>query len=528
MTVRLRIVVFAVVTAIFVAMMIGVMAFALKLADDFVQRVDAVHRRFEVIAELDGNANNYAEQIAEVLLLGAEQMPDFHQAREEMRDAFVRLREVTRAEISTMHDLEEVRRELSDVETASRMAELYRAIDQAAERVFALQRDGKQAEAVELFRREVEYKLSNDFENLLESALDDERSEVARELAEVRTQQRRLLMGSVAIGLLALLSGAALAFGLARSIVRPLQELAGGARAIADGALGHRIAVRGSDEFTALSRSFNEMATAIEAQRSSLIAAQERLHSEVEDRTRELRNANAKLKDVDVRRAQFLADVSHELRTPLTILRGEADVALRGRADAGLLRDALSGVQAQAGELSALLDDLLAFARSDGEDQPLERRLVLAEDVVMAAAQEGEVLAAPREILIETDIRSGDARIDVDARRMRQALMIGLDNAVKYSPDGGRVRMSTSVEDGRLVIAIADEGAGIAEEDRDRVFERFYRGRDTGHNVKGLGIGLAIAKDIVERHDGAISLGDGPTGGATLTIVLPLAEGGRP
>ena len=523
MTVRLRIVVFAVVTAVFVAMMIGVMAFALKLADDFVSRVDGVHRRFEVIAELDGNANNYAEQIAEVLLLGAEQMPDFQQAREEMRDAFERLREVTRAEVSTLHDMEEVRRELSDVEMASRMAELYRAIDGAAERVFALQREGKQAEAVELFRREVEYRLSNDFENLLESALDDERSEVARELAEVRTQQRRLLFGSVAIGFLALISGAALAFGLARSIIRPLQALAAGARAIADGALSHRIGVKGSDEFAALSRSFNEMATAIEAQRAGLIAAQERLHSEVEARTRALRDANARLKDVDVRRAQFLADVSHELRTPLTILRGEADGALRGRPGPEILREALSGVQAQAAELSALLDDLLAFARSDAEDQSLEIAPVRASDIVAAAAQEGEVLAEPREILIETDLRSGDAMIDADARRLRQALMIGLDNAVKHSPPGGRVRVSTVVEAGRLVIAVADEGSGIAEEDRERVFERFYRGRDAV-NVKGLGIGLAIAKDIVERHGGEISLRDGPTGGATLVIVLPLIE----
>lgn len=523
MTVRLRLVVFAVVTAVFVAMMIGVMTLALKLADDFVSRVDGVHRRFEVIAELDGNANNYAEQIAEVLLLGAEQMPDFQAARDEMKSAFERLREVTRAEVSTLSGMDEVSRELSDVEMTSRMAELYRAIDGAAERVFALQREGKQAEAVELFRRDVEYRLSNDFENLLESALDDERSEVARELQEVRDHQRRLLAWSVAIGLLALICGAALAFGLNRSIVRPLHALAGGARALADGALGHRIAVKGSDEFAALSRSFNEMAAAIEAQRAGLIAAQERLHSEVEDRTRELRDANARLKDVDVRRAQFLADVSHELRTPLTILRGEADVALRGRADAGLLREALGGVQTQAAEMSALLDDLLAFARSDGGDQELDRAPVRARDVAAAAAQEGEILAAPREILIETEFRSGDAMIDVDARRLRQALVIGLDNAVKHSPDGGRVRVSTAVEGERVVIAVADEGSGLAEEDRERVFERFYRGRDAV-NVKGLGIGLAIAKDIVERHGGRISLGDGPTGGAILAIALPLAR----
>lgn len=527
MTVRLRIAAFEIVTAAFVALMIGVMALALKLADDFVQRVDSVHRRFEVIAELDGNANNYAEQIAEVLLLGAEQMPDFHQAREEMRDAFERLREVTRAEVSSLGSMEEVRRELSDVEMASRMAELYRAIDMAAERVFALQREGKQAEAVELFRRDVEYRLSNDFENLLESALDDERGEVARELEEVRTQQRRLLFWSLAISLLALICGAALGFGLNRSIVRPLQALAAGARALADGALGHRIPVKGSDEFAALSKSFNEMAAAIEAQRAGLMAAQERLHSEVEARTRELSDANAKLKDVDVRRAQFLADVSHELRTPLTILRGEADVALRGKPDPAALRDALAGVQAQATELGALLDDLLAFARSDAEDQSLERTRIQARWLVAAAAQEGAVLAEPRDVIIETDLRAGPAEIEVDQRRMRQALMIGLDNAVKHSPVGGRVTVSTTVDGDRLIIAIADEGDGVAEEDRGRVFDRFYRGRDGGRNVQGLGIGLSIAKEIVERHGGEISLGDGPSGGAVLAIALPLIEEAR-
>ena len=526
MTVRWRIVAFEIVTLIFVGLMIGVMALALRLADDFVARVDGVHRRFEVIAELDGNANNYAEQIAEVLLLGAEQMPDFQQARTEMNEAFDRLREVTRAEVSTLSGLDEVRRELSDIEITGRMAELYRAIDGAAEKVFALQREGKQAEAVELFRRDVEYKLSNDFENLLEAALDDERSEVARELAEVREQQQRLLLWSVAIALLAALCGAGLGFGLHRSIVRPVQALAGGARALASGSFSHRLEVKGSDEFAALSRTFNEMATAIEAQRAGLMAAQDRLHSEVEARTRELRDANARLRDVDVRRAQFLADVSHELRTPLTILRGEADVALRGRGDAEALREALRGVQGQAGELGALLDDLLAFARSDAEDQALELVQVRAADLVNAAAQEGEVLASPREILIETELNDGGVDLVIDPRRMKQALVIGLDNAVKHSPPGTRIRLETTRADGKIAIAIFDEGSGVSDADKARVFDRFYRGDAKARTAQGLGIGLAIAKDIVERHHGTIALENAASGGAVLTIKLPLEPTG--
>ena len=370
MTVRWRIIAFEIVTLLFVALMIGVMALALNLADDFVRRVDGVHRRFEVIAELDGNANNYAEQLAEVLLLGAEQMPEFQQARREMTNAFERLREVTRAEVATLDGLDEVRRELSDVEITGRMVELYRAIDGAAEKVFALQRQGKQAEAVELFRRDVEYRLSNDFESLLESALNDERGEVARELSEVRERQGRLLIWSTAIALLALFCGAALGFGLHRAIVRPLQALASGSSVLAGGALGHRIETKGSDEFADLSRAFNEMASALEAQRSGLIAAQDHLHSEVAARTRELRGANERLRDVDIRRAKFLADVSHELRTPLTILRGEADVALRGPDEpAAISGGAARRSAARRSSSAQLLDELLAFARSDAENQ---------------------------------------------------------------------------------------------------------------------------------------------------------------
>ena len=524
MTVRWRIVTFETVTLVFFVLMIGVMALALSLANDFVRRVDGVHRRFEVIAELDGNANNYAEQIAEVLLLGEEQMNDFEQARAEMVSAFDRLREVTRAEVSTLSGVEEVRRELSDVEISSRMTELYRAIDVAAERVFALKREGKQAEAVELFRRDVEYRLSNDFEKLLESALADERGEVARELEEVRVQQRRLLIGSILISVLALACGAALGFGLHRSIVRPAQALSAGARALAGGAPAHPIPAKGSDEFAELSRSFNEMATAIEAQREGLIAAQTRLHSEVDLRTSELRTANERLRDVDVRRAQFLADVSHELRTPLTILRGEADVALRGRdEDPRSLREALRGVQAQAGELGALLDDLLAFARSDAEDQALELQTVKVRDLVAAAAQEGEILASPREILIEADLPGPHFEMRVDPRRMKQVLVIGLDNAVKHSPDGGRIKVAASADGADVSIVIEDEGGGVAEEDREHVFERFYRGRKGARTASGLGIGLSIAKEIVDRHGGRIALGAGTAGGgARLTVTLPL------
>jgi two-component system OmpR family sensor kinase len=528
MTVRWRILLFELIILAFVGLMVAVILFGLRLTDEFVTRIDGVHRRFEVIAELEAHANNYAEQIAEVLLLGPEQRPDFDAARAEMDEAFERLTEVTRAEVSTLDGLAEIQRELSDVEDASRMTELYNAIDRAAQRVFALQDAGRQDEAVDIFRRDVEYRLSNDFEELIEAALQDERNEVAAERAEVRAQQELAFLGAGALSLIALAASAFLGLSLHRSIARPMRELATGADAIAAGRFDYRIPEQGRDELAAVSRSFNAMAQAVEEQRAGLVSAQARLETEVASRTRELQAANERLRDLDGRRAQFLADVSHELRTPLTILRGEADFALRGRAEPEQCREALARIQGQAIEMGRLLDDLIAFARSDADDQGFEPEMVAAADIVTAAVQEGEVLAEPREIHVEAAFGDHGALISADPRRLRQAVLIGIDNAVKYSPPGSRVLIETAREGQSVTVAISDEGEGIAEDDKPHVFDRFYRGGAGGRRGgDGLGIGLAIAKSIVERHGGRVSLDNRPDRGAVLRIALPLAAEAR-
>jgi signal transduction histidine kinase len=523
MTVRWRILLFELIILAFVGLMVAVILFGLRLTDEFVTRIDGVHRRFEVIAELEAHANNYAEQIAEVLLLGPEQKPDFDSARSEMDDAFERLTEVTRAEVSTLDGLDEIQRELSDVEDASRMTELYNAIDRAAQRVFALKDAGRQDEAVDIFRRDVEYRLSNEFEELIEAALQDERNEVTAERAEVRAQQELAFLGAAALSLVALGASAFLGLNLHRSIARPMRELAAGADAIAAGRFDYRIPEQGRDELAAVSRSFNAMAHAVEEQRAGLVSAQARLETEVASRTRELQTANERLRDLDGRRAQFLADVSHELRTPLTILRGEADFALRGRAQPEQSREALARIQGQAIEMARLLDDLIAFARSDADDQGFEPETVAAGDIVTAAVQEGEVLAEPREIHIETVIADDGAVISADPRRLRQAVLIGIDNAVKYSPPGSRILLETSRDGPCVTVTISDEGEGLAEADTPHVFDRFYRGGTGGRRGgDGLGIGLAIAKSIVERHGGQVSIDNGPVHGAVLRIRLPI------
>lgn len=528
MTVRWRILALQLVSLLFVLVMTVVMTLALNFADHFVQRVDAVHRRFEVIAEIDGLVSKYAGQVAEVLLLGRTQMGDLQTARVDMERAFARLTQVTRREIATLTNMEQIQNELPEIEETRRMIELYHAIDMAAAQALVLQRDGQTDAALTVFVRDVEFRLKTEFAALLNSGLQDERNEITDELANVQRTHNAVLIAAATTAALAV--GAMLILGiiLQRSIVRPVQNLTAGARAIADGNLDHRIEQTGTGEFATLSQSFNDMASSVQTHREDLVRAGEQLATEVEARTVQLREANDRLRDIDSRRAQFLADVSHELRTPLTILRGEADVALRGRNDPQEQRQSLERIQAEAIELGQLLDDLISFARSDAEPQtfvPTETRL---DDILAAAVQEGETLAEPRELILNLNLTDNGVRVEADFRRLKQALIIGIDNAVKHSPPGGRIDIESALEGEQVVIRIMDEGPGIAEEDKARVFERFYRGRNGNEPISdGLGIGLAIARDILERHHGGVALENRPDGGAMLTISLPLLTGAR-
>lgn len=256
-------------------------------------------------------------------------------------------------------------------------------------------------------------------------------------------------------------------------------------------------------------------------------AGHPKLAADFEVRTEELRDANRKLRETDVRRAQFLADVSHELRTPLTILRGEADVALLPGSKPQEQRRSLERIQDQAAELGQLLDDLIAFARSDGEPQALVLNHILLDDILAAAVDEGENLAEPREMTIALSLRDKGQWVDADMRRLKQALIIGIDNAINHSPPGSGIEVELSRLSDSVRISILDRGPGLSEGDQQRVFDRFYRGAGSSNSF-GLGIGLAIARGIVAQHNGTIALTNRADGGAILTIDLPRPGEPRP
>lgn len=237
----------------------------------------------------------------------------------------------------------------------------------------------------------------------------------------------------------------------------------------------------------------------------------------------ELEKANARLKELDQLRSQFFADISHELRTPLTVIRGEAEVTLRGK-DKPLLeyKTSLERIVQLTGEVNQLVSDLLFLARSETGTIQITKSELSLEKLLQDVLQEATVLARKKHITITLVNAPDSINLVGDPQRLKQLLLILLDNAIKYSDAYSSIQMGARRNATDTTIEIIDHGRGIAEEDLPHIFDRFYR----GHRVKdpaqpGAGLGLAIAKWITEAHGGHIHFSSRPGEGSTVTLQFP-------
>jgi signal transduction histidine kinase len=501
---------FAIIIAAAIGLTIGlgaVSTYVLWSADAVVRRIQGANSQLEALHDLDGATGRYGRQVVDQLLFGYDRSGPLQTARNDMQRILTGLARATRDEFNVVMGPEDLQGQLPELEQVRRMTDLFYQIDQAANRAFTLATDGDSAAAMNVASREIDFRLTNELQPLIDSALSRERAELAgrtRDLDAVRGQ------AALAGGLLAALMLAVIIAAAAFGIRRFARQLAGRAGWV-------RSAISGDppDRQPPTAGNFGPLDLALDDALGTLSAERERRAA-----------AELQLRDLDTDRSQFLADVGHQLRTPLTVLRGEADVALRGATGEPALRESMERVRAQSVELALLLDDLIDAVRQETDALPMVMSRVALGDLVAAAAGEGRVLAEPREVEIAVDQAPGPIVVPGDFRRLKQALMIGIDNAVKHSPPGGTIRIETAEEAGKAWIRIADEGPGIAEEDLPHLFRRFYRGRHEKELLNsGFGIGLAIAKGIVEQHGGTIALGSRPEGGALFEIGLPLGPG---
>lgn len=363
------------------------------------------------------------------------------------------------------------------------------------------------------------------FRESVNAALERQQGVVNRMDHQIGAVHTQLVGVSAALLILALVGALAANRLLERGIARPLASLYEAARALGRGELSHRVP-RGFDaEFEEMAVAFNSMAEQLSEKEASREETRRELEAAVEERTAALQEANASLQRSDAARRHFFADVSHELRTPLTVIRGEAQVALRAsqRSEADY-REALDAIHDQAVGLSRLVDDMLFVARSDARSIRLNRRTVdpaaLSEDVFQALRNNAEV----RGVALQCTVTDDDRRLSADPDRLRQLLMILLDNALRYSPSGSAVQVHWKAEEAHWHLRVEDRGAGIDPQDLPHIFDRFFRGTSEDESSSGgMGLGLAVAKAIVHAHGGEVHAESAAGVGTTIHVTLPTA-----
>jgi heavy metal sensor kinase len=222
---------------------------------------------------------------------------------------------------------------------------------------------------------------------------------------------------------------------------------------------------------------------------------------------------------------QFTADASHELRAPVALIRTTAEVAVQRDRSAAEYREALNDILEEAERTSQVVDSLMLLARADSGKESLERVPVDACVVVREAAEQGEKLARTHGRGFTVSLPGAPVPIHADSDALRRALLILIDNAVKYTPERGSISVKLGTENGFAIASVSDTGIGIAKQDLANIFDRFWRAdkaRSREHG--GAGLGLSIAKWVVNMHDGSIDVESEPGKGSVFRIRVPLDQ----
>jgi signal transduction histidine kinase len=208
---------------------------------------------------------------------------------------------------------------------------------------------------------------------------------------------------------------------------------------------------------------------------------------------------------------RFMADAAHELRTPVAVLRARAEVARAHARDPAHDDATLRAIEGEAERLGVIVGDLLTLARADAGERPVTREPLYLDDIAADAVEAARALAERKGVVLEVGAFE-EARITGDPALVRRLLIIVLDNAIKYTPKEGRVRLDVTAADGRRTVIVTDTGMGIPADQLPRIFERFYRGDQARHAAEGAGLGLAIAKWISELHGARLAFSSLPQG----------------
>jgi signal transduction histidine kinase len=298
-----------------------------------------------------------------------------------------------------------------------------------------------------------------------------------------------ILLAVLAASIAALLLGGLLTW----TMTRPLRQLTHAAEAISEGDLSQRVNVQSGDEIGDLAAAFNQM--------SDRLAHAEQL------------------------RRQMTADIAHELRTPLSVIQGNVEALQDGIFP--LTADSLEPIRAKTDLLTRLVEDLRQLTLAEAGQLPLDKTPTDLAALAQRTLTDFRAAAESKQIHLEMNPAAGLPLVNVDPQRIEQVLVNLLSNALRHTPVGGEIDVTVGVENSHVRLTISDTGPGIAEEEAHNIFERFYRvdkGRTREENGGGSGLGLAVARSIIEAHGGQIGVASEHRQGATFWFTIPFSK----
>jgi len=308
-----------------------------------------------------------------------------------------------------------------------------------------------------------------------------------REVEFIEQTNRILLYGALIGAVIALLLG----IFLSRTLTRPIRELTQATHAVSEGDLSQQVPVRSSDELGELAQAFNKMSSELS------------------------RSVNS--------RKQMTADIAHELRTPLSLILGHAEAVHDGVLPP--TRENFEIIREEATRLEHLVNDLRILSLADAGELSIIPESIEPRRLLQEVAAIYQYQTQRKNITLDLDVASPLSNIEVDPGRMTQVLTNILDNALRHTPEGGKIIMSARETHDQVELAIQDSGPGLKAEDLDHIFDRFYR-KDSSRQRDGAfpggsGLGLAIARSIVQAHGGQLSAESEAGKGLKVIVRLP-------
>ena len=378
----------------------------------------------------------------------------------------------------------------------------------------------------ERVQRLLEFTIDNKFREAINAAVSRQSKVVSATNARIEALNLAIVWFSI---ILCVLVGPFIVFGcfwLFNQLYQPLTLIGSGTQIIASGNYNFRLPENLDQEFHSLVQSLNQLAGKMAEHEQQEETMRQQLQVEVDQRTSELTEANRQLTLIDARRKQFIADISHELRTPLTVIRGEAQVTLRQN-NPGVedYRTALETVLDQVVSLSVLVDDLLLLARAE-----INQLRLLMDDVYLVDMLENQVEQWQRKMPLRAfrldvdgiaeanDMGEVPVIVRADEQRLRQVMTILIDNATRYSEPDSAIDIVLSATADQVFVRVIDYGTGISPTDLQYIFERFVRFKP---RTDGAGLGLSIARALIDAHQGEIYAESEQGQGSVFTVALP-------